>query len=75
MWYLWGVSDLEEVPVSHDSGFRRGGRDLTNRQNPRFAARGRGSRRFEERMEKRFHEHERRTATPPSAEDDPAADR
>lgn len=43
--------------MSHDSGFRRGGKDFTHRAPPK--PRKGGGKAFEKRMKKRFHEHER----------------
>lgn len=45
--------------MSHDSGFRRGGSDFTHA--PRGDRRGtnKRSRKYEQRMSKRFHDHER----------------
>lgn len=50
--------------MSHDSGFRRGGQDFTRRQNPATQYRGKSSRRFEQRLEQRFHDHEKEAQTP-----------
>jgi len=55
--------------VSHQSGFRRGGRDFSHREDPRSTPKGRGSRKFDQRMDQRFHEHERTAgAQPPNQE-------
>ena len=48
--------------MSHDSGFRRGGRDLTHGMQRGRKGGGRSARKYEERKSKRFREHER-TAT------------
>ena len=56
--------------MSHQSGFRRGGRDFSHRENPRSARRGRGSRQFDKQLEQRFHEHEREAAAPPPKKDE-----
>ena len=58
--------------MSHQSGFRRGGRDFTHREDPRTAPKGRGSRRFDQRLEQRFHDHERQAEeTTPTEETTP----
>lgn len=55
--------------MSHQSGFRRGGRDFSRRENPTSARRGRDSRQFDQQLEQRFHEHEREATTQPSTEE------
>lgn len=55
--------------MSHQSGFRRGGRDFSRRDNPKSARGGRGSRHFDQQLEQRFHEHEREATTQPPTEE------
>jgi hypothetical protein len=45
--------------MSHESGFRRGGQDFGQKPGPGRRGKRRGNRTFEERMAKRFHDHER----------------
>lgn len=54
--------------MSHQSGFRRGGRDFSRRENPTSTRKGRGSRQFDQRLEQRFHEHERDATSQPEAD-------
>lgn len=56
---MHGAERSEGAGVSHDSGFRRGGQDFAHRQNPKSQRRKKSNRRFEQRMEQRFHEHEK----------------
>jgi hypothetical protein len=45
--------------MSHESGFRRGSRSFTQKGGQVRQRKPKGSRAFDRRMEKRFHEHER----------------
>jgi hypothetical protein len=45
--------------MSHESGFRRGSRSFTQKGAPVPQRKPKGSRSFDQRMAKRFHEHER----------------
>ena len=49
--------------MSHDSGFRRGGRDFTHTGPRRSQAPSSRTRKFERNAEKRFHDHERERET------------
>jgi len=57
--------------MSHDSGFRWGGRDYAYRQKPIRGSRSRSlrQRKFEERLAQRFHDHERKEAQQPFIKD------
>ena len=44
--------------MSHDSGFRKGSHDFAQKSGAPRKQKGRGAKAFEERMAKRFHEHE-----------------
>ncbi len=46
--------------MSHESGFRHGGHGFAFRRPPAPYPRKVGSRKFEEHLAQRFHEHERR---------------
>ena len=48
--------------MSHDSGFRRGGKDFTHETRARKSRPYGGSRRHDEQLSKRFHQHERKLA-------------
>ena len=52
--------------MSHDSGFRRGGRDVARGGSSQRNRGGRSARKYEERMNKRFHEHERSESKKPT---------
>ncbi len=54
--------------MSHDSGFRRGGRDVARGGSSQRNRGGRSARKYEERMNKRFHEHERSEPKKPTDE-------
>ena len=50
--------------MSHDSGFRRGGQDFTHAQDGNRREVNKRSRKYEERMAKRFHDQEREASQP-----------
>jgi len=54
-------------PVAHDSGFRRGAHDVTHRD-PKPLRTTRGSRRIDDVLTKRFHEHEKAQEEKPAEE-------
>lgn len=59
--------------MSHDSGFRKGGKDFTHNKPPRPQKGGRKG--FEQRMARRFHDHEKDAQTEaPAAEEEKPAD-
>ena len=45
--------------MSHEAGFRRGSRDFSHKSGPARQAKQRGRRNYEDRMAKRFREHEK----------------
>lgn len=49
--------------MSHDSGFRRGGRDFTHKPSGRVQGPKNRTRRYERNAEKRFHQHEQDRTT------------
>ena len=57
--------------MSHESGFRRGSRSFTQKGAPIPQRKPKGSRSFDQRMAKRFHEHEREVQA--ETEETPAA--
>lgn len=57
--------------MSHDSGFRRGGRDLTYKQERRTLSKNRASQRYEKKLTERFRDHESKIdEQPPDERDD-----
>jgi hypothetical protein len=57
--------------MSHDSGFRKGSHDFAQKSGPPKKQKGRGAKAFEDRMAKRFHEHEREVKAETAATDEP----
>ena len=55
--------------MSHDSGFRWGGRDYAYRQKAGTTRRNLRQRKFEEQLARRFHDHERKEAEQPFIKD------
>ena len=60
--------------MSHEAGFRRGGRDFSHKAGPARSRKPRGGKAFEQRMAKRFHEHEKDVQARAAETDDTEAD-
>lgn len=58
----WVASDEGRHSVSHDSGFRSGGRDLTHQKAKQNRKKSRTSARYDRQMQERFEKQDRKTS-------------
>jgi hypothetical protein len=68
-----GDSSEGRNSVSHDSGFRSGGRDLTHQKAKQNRKQSRTSARYDRQMQERFKQQERNAANEEPADEETAA--
>ena len=70
----WQLNVEGRYSVSHDSGFRSGGRDLTHQKAKQNRKKSRTSAKYDRQMQDRFREQERKATTEETADEETRSD-